>query len=312
MAALTSTRNDRPMRPIHAWISTRDVRDRIGRPSTEARFLLAVHTLCSLLLMFATVSAPSAHAQTPDTLNAAKKRGYLVIGTSGVKQGFSFRSEAGELQGFDIDLGREMARGLYGDPSKVQFVNVGAAERIPSLVSGRIDAIISTLSTFIERAAVIELSLPYCNSDYAAVVRADSSYQKNTDLNGKPVAAREAAELQKLILHAIPQAQFQGYRDDSASFTAFRQGRAEAYMDDQSAELFLLNRFPGEYRILVDQSNPLQRSQYAIGIRQGDQVFLNYVNQSLQWMKIVGALQEMHRRWLGTEELEPAWVRERY
>lgn len=267
-----------------------------------------------LLALVAGATVRVADAQAPEsTLQKVLKRGTVIIGTRSTTPGFAFKDEKGELVGFDIDLAREVAQGLFNDPSKVQFeVLPGGGDRIPALVSGRVDAVISQFSVFIERAQVADFTLPYCNADFSAIVKAGSPYKKNADLNGKMVATRQGAELEKLILKSIPKAKIQGYQEISDAFLALRQGRAEAAFNDHAGGLFIMHKFPGQFRVIVDPENALDRNQYSIGVRQGDQVWLNYLNWALIRMKLTGKLRELHMKWLKTSELEPAWVRERY
>ena len=259
-------------------------------------------------------SPVDAQAQAPEsTLQKVLKRGTVIIGTRSTTPGFAFRDEKGDLVGFDIDLGREIAQGLFNDPNKVQFEVVpGGGDRIPALVSGRVDAVISQFSVFVERAQVVEFSLPYCNADFSAIVKASSTYRKNADLNGKAVATRQGAELEKLILKAIPKAKIQGYPEISDAFLALRQGRAEAAFNDHAGGLFIMHKYPGQFRVILDPENALDRNQYSIGVKQGDQIWLNYLNWALTRMKLTGKLRELHLKWLKTADLEPAWARERY
>lgn len=247
------------------------------------------------------------------TLHKVLKRGHMIVGTRSTTPGFGFKDEKGELVGFDIDLSREIARGLFNDPTKVKFeVLGGGAERIPALTSGRVDTVVTQFSVFIERAQVIEFTIPYCNADFSAIVRANSPYRKNADLNDKVVVTRQGAELEKLILGAIPRAKVQMYPNLSDAFLAFKQGRAEAFFDDHSAGLFITRENPGQFRVISDPANPLDANQYSIGVKQGDQIWLNYLNWALLRMKLTGKLQAIHRKWLGTEELLPRWAREPY
>jgi polar amino acid transport system substrate-binding protein len=268
----------------------------------------------ALLALGAGATVRVADAQAPEsTLQKVLKRGTVIIGTRSTTPGFAFKDEKGDLVGFDIDLARELAQGLFNDASKVQFeVLPGGGDRIPALVSGRVDAVVSQFSVFIERAQVADFTLPYCNADFSAIVKASSPYKKNADLNGKPVSTRQAGELEKLILKAIPKAKIQGYPEISDAFLALRQGRVEAFFNDHAGGLFIMHKYPGQFRVITDPENALDRNQYSIGLRQGDQVWLNYLNWALIRMKLTGKLRELHMKWLQTAELEPAWVRERY
>jgi polar amino acid transport system substrate-binding protein len=260
------------------------------------------------------VMAPAtAAAQAPaagTSLRRILDRGHLIVGTRSTTVGFGFKDAKGQLVGFDIDLARELARGLFQDPNKVTFeVFAAGPERVSALVSDRADVVISQFSVFESRAQVVEFSLPYCNSDFSAIVRADSPYHKHKDLNGKNVTTRQGDELKALILGAIPDAKLSFYPNFSDAFLAFRQGRADAFFNDSAPARYIVREFPGQFRVILDPDNRLDVNQYSIGIKQGDQVLINYVNWSLSRMRLEGRLQALHRKWLESEELIPYWAR---
>jgi len=262
------------------------------------------------LLAPASPPALAQAAAASSGLKAILDRGRLVVGTRSTTIGFGFKDTKGDLVGFDIDLSREIAKGLLKDPNKVQFeVFPGGAERVPALVSGRVDIVISQFSVFESRAQVVEFSLPYCNSDFSAIVKANSPYKKNADLNGKTVTTRQGEELKDLILGAIPNAKVDMYPNFSDAFVAFRQGRAEAFFNDSAPARYIVREFAPQFRVILDTENPLDVNQYSIGIKQGDQILLNYVNWALVRMRLEGRLQALHRKWLESEELIPHWAR---
>lgn len=272
----------------------------------------------SLGLGAGALAAGAVAATTPARAQAAGEsalkrildRGHLIVGTRSTTIGFGFKDAKGDLVGFDIDLAREFAKGLFKDPNKVQFeVFPGGAERVPALVSNRVDIVVSQFSVFESRAQVIEFSLPYCNSDFSAIVRANSAFKTNKDLNGKTVTTRQADELKDLILSGIPEAKINMYPNFSDAFLAFRQGRADAFFNDSAPARYIVREFPGQFRVILDKDHPLDVNQYSVGIKQGDQVLLNYVNWALVRMRLEGRLQAIHRKWLESEELVPAWAR---
>lgn len=126
------------------------------------------------------------------------------------------------------------------------------------------------------------------------------------------MTTRSGAELEKLILGAIPQAKVEMYPNLSDAFLAFRQGRVEAMFNDHAGGIFLTRTYPGKYRVIVDLENPLDANQYSIGVRQDDLVWLNYLNWVLHRMALTGKLQAIHKKWLGTTDLVPGWARNAY
>ena len=271
------------------------------------QFFIATVALCLLVSIFSTRVA--AHPGE-SALKKALDRGHLVVGVRTTTPGFGFKNAQGEHVGFDVDLAREIANGLFGDPNKIKFeVLASGKDRIPALVSGRVDMVVTQFSVFTKRAQVAGFSLPYCNASLAAIVRKDAPYQKNADLNNKVVTTRQGSELEKLIVGAIPDAKVEMYPNLSDAFMAFKQGRAEAMFNDHAAGLFITNKEPGKYRVIADTENPLDADQYSIGVRQDDQIWLNYINWALIRLNLNGKLRGLHIKWLETTDLMPNWAR---
>ena len=63
-----------------------------------------------------------ATAQADGKLQEVLSRGKLVVGTGSTNPPWGFQDKAGKLAGFDIDLARIIAKGLFNDPGKVEFV----------------------------------------------------------------------------------------------------------------------------------------------------------------------------------------------
>src|SRR5258708_4503379 len=97
----------------------------------------------------------AAQAAPQSGLKRILDRGKLIVGTRSTTIGFGFKDAKGELVGFDIDLAKAIAKGLLNDEAKIEFeVFPGGAERVPALVSGRVDIVVSQFSVFESRAQV--------------------------------------------------------------------------------------------------------------------------------------------------------------
>ncbi len=90
--------------------------------------------------------APPATAQSTrqalsseSVIETIKKRGVIKIGLSLFKP-WSMRNKKGELVGFELDVGRQLAKDMGVE---VEFIPTSWDGIIPALVSGKFDAIIS-------------------------------------------------------------------------------------------------------------------------------------------------------------------------
>src|SRR5690606_39473975 len=62
-------------------------------------------------------------------LQEVLSRGKLIVGTGSTNPPWHFEDANGELQGMDIDMARLLAKGLFDDPTKVEFVKQAADAR---------------------------------------------------------------------------------------------------------------------------------------------------------------------------------------
>ena len=75
------------------------------------------------------------------------ERGSLICGVNHALPGFGAPNDAGEFEGFDVDICRAVAAAILGDASAVTYRPITAAERQPVLASGEVD-LISRNTTF--------------------------------------------------------------------------------------------------------------------------------------------------------------------
>jgi general L-amino acid transport system substrate-binding protein len=75
------------------------------------------------------------------TLQTVKDRGNLICGSNSQVPGFGYVDANGNFAGVDVDYCRALAAAIFGDPTKVEFRPVTAAERFTALQSGEIDVL---------------------------------------------------------------------------------------------------------------------------------------------------------------------------
>ena len=76
------------------------------------------------------------------TVDAIRRRGRVVVGIDQNNNLFSFRDPVtGELQGFVVDISREIVRDLVGDPNKAEFRLISEPDRIPAVQNKTVDIV---------------------------------------------------------------------------------------------------------------------------------------------------------------------------
>src|SRR5450755_3127094 len=133
-----------------------------GKPSPRREFL-RLGTIAAGAAAFAAAGAREAAAQaaTTSTLRTVLDRGKLVVGTGSTNAPWHFEDEKGELVGMDIAIARILAKGLFDDDKKVEYVRQDPAARIPNIVTGKIDITIQFMTVSANRAQLVNFTRPY-------------------------------------------------------------------------------------------------------------------------------------------------------
>ena len=90
--------------------------------------------------------AAYAQAAGDSLLRTVLDRGQLIVGTGSTNAPWHFEDEQGELVGMDIAMARILAKGLFDDETKVEFVLQDPAARIPNMVTGKVDITIQFMT----------------------------------------------------------------------------------------------------------------------------------------------------------------------
>jgi len=113
-----------------------------------------------------------AGAKAESTLDVVKRKGVLVAGVSDSAPPFGFVDWATEeIVGADVDMARAIAKRLCVG---LKIRTVTPANRIPELIDGNIDIILTTMSRSPERAALIDLSNTCVQTGQKFLVKAET------------------------------------------------------------------------------------------------------------------------------------------
>ncbi len=128
------------------------------------------------------------------------QRGFLIAGVQQDMQGFSFLDENLRLQGFDIDIVRDIAEAIFGDRERVVFRPLREADRVTNASSGQVDLVVATMTITCQRREEVDFSTVYYVAGQRVLVNRGSAVKGLDDLRGKPVcAARGTTSLGKIL-----------------------------------------------------------------------------------------------------------------
>ncbi|SEM48488.1 amino acid ABC transporter substrate-binding protein, PAAT family [Pseudomonas sp. ok272] len=241
----------------------------------------SLFTAC--VFLFTACASAMGVAQAADSkLDSVLKRGHLIVGTGSTNAPWHFQGADGTLQGFDIDIGRIVAKGLFNDPSKVEFVVQSSDARIPNLLTDKVDMSCQFITVTASRAQQVAFTLPYYREGVALLLPANSKYKEIEDMqaagDGVTVAVLQNVYAEELVHQALPKAKVDQYDSQDLIYQAINSGRADAAATDQSSIKYLMVQNPGRYRSPAYAWSP---QTYACAVKRGDQDWLNFVNTAL-------------------------------
>ncbi|MGL5514754.1 MAG: transporter substrate-binding domain-containing protein [Sporomusa sp.] len=246
-----------------------------------------------------TASAEEANAGSADnTLNRVLKNKKLVVGVLPDYAPWGYVNSSGDLEGYDADIANELAESL---DVEVEIVAIEAPNRVPSLASNKVDVIIACLTPTNERAKSVDFTIPYASAGLIPMVKADNdSIQSYKDLAGKTVAVVRGGTPELGVRAAIPDADIMTFDTIADAYNAFKQGQAEAFVEEDSYVFVEVKNNP-EYKAVGET---FSTELISIALRQGDQQWLNYLNNFLTNLRFTGRNAELYEKWFGHEPKE--------
>jgi polar amino acid transport system substrate-binding protein len=238
---------------------------------------------------------------TGSNLDRIVERGEIVVGVKADTPPFGFRDKDGELWGFDVDLTNAIAGRLGVKP---RFVPLTTAERIPALLSGKVDILAACMTITRERAREVDFSMQYFDTHQALLVSLGSPIKDYVDLAGKRagvVKGSTAMSLVKVVQPDVAVVAFDKYDDALKALTG---GEVEAIATDYIILAGLLQGRGDKLKIV----GQFGWEPYGIAMRQNDSKLRGRINEALQDMWDEGAFQRIHDNWFGEHGRFPTKV----
>lgn len=170
-------------------------------------------------------------------LSKVKARGHLNCGASQGIPGLSRPDEKGVWRGFDADVCRAVAAAVFGDASKVQYVPLNAAQRLPAVQTGEIDVLSRTTTiTFTRDMAIRFVAVTLYDTD-AVIVRRSMGVTDPKGLNQRTICLQGGGSLVENTLDEVEQEYGitlkRVYFDSTITARdTFFAGRCDAYVTD--------------------------------------------------------------------------------
>ncbi len=247
--------------------------------------------LTAVLLTVSLVLAACGGSDTADSLERVEEAGTFTVVGSGGYPPFNFIDDNGDVVGFDVDTGAEIADRLGVELDYVTSDWDGLTE---GLRAGRYDGILGSMAITDERLEIISFSIPYYYSGAQLIVHQESGITDPAEMEGKTIAVvtgtnfvRDAEELGAEVVL---------YQDDNATLMELISGRVDGVITDRLVALEAMGKLSGGDELVLT-GEILRLEQMAIAFNQDDTELMEKVNEILEDMHADGTLRAISEKW---------------
>jgi polar amino acid transport system substrate-binding protein len=219
----------------------------------------------------------------------------LVIGMEMNFPPFEMLDTNGQPAGVSVDMGRALGEYIH---RQVRFENIPFDGLIPSLKTGKVDLVISSMTKTEDRAKSIDFSDPYLAMGLSILANKNSSIQSIDDVD-KPtisVAVKKATTGHIYAIQHFHNAKLLIFSDAPTCGTEVAQGKADCMIYDQISIFQLWKSHQDTTRAIL---KPFQSEEWAIGIRKGNDALRQQVNAFLKQYKESGGFNELGNKYFG-------------
>ena len=203
---------------------------------TRARAAL----LLTALLLGGAIAAAQDNVILGPVTRAVLERGRLNCGANAQLVGFGVVNDAGEFEGFDVDICRAVAAALLGDANAVAYLPLGISERQAIMQSGEIDMMSRNTTWTLSRDADWGATFgPTTFYDGQGIgTRVEYGIATIEELDGASICVNQGTTAELNISDAVSARGLEitilAQPDIAAAWQAYVDGHCEAWTTDKS------------------------------------------------------------------------------
>jgi len=243
------------------------------------------------------------HMPAGSFMRTIQDRGRLIVGVDqntlllGYLNPFN-----GQIEGFDIDMLRQVAKAIFGDPNAIEVKAISSAQRIPVIQSQSVDIVADAMTINCERAREVAFTTVYYDAGQRIMVPSNSPVRSTRDLAGRKVCATVGStsieNIRKLAPRAIPYPV--PLRTDC--LVALQEGKADAISTDDA----ILYGFQAQDPYTKIVGPRFSDEPYGMAINKTHPDLVRFVNGVLAQTRSDGTWASIYQKWLGRVTHAPA------
>lgn len=223
----------------------------------------------------------------------------LVIGMELAYPPFETKDDKGNPMGVSVDLANALGE-FIGRPVKIENTNWDGL--IPSLQTGKVDVVISSMTITDERKEVVDFSIPYSRSYLGLLVNKESGISTVEDLDqeGKVIDVKKGTIGAVYAKKNLTKATVNALSSENAGVTEVLQGKADAFIYDQLT-IYRQNQQNKDKTDIVQI--PAQDSEdWGMVVKKGNTELLSQIDDFIKDYREKGGFDEITNKYMAEEK----------
>jgi len=227
-------------------------------------------------------------------VNSAEKP--LIVGMELQYPPFEMSDKDGTPSGVSVDLAKALGKYLGRE---VKIENIAWDGLIPSLKTGKIDLIISSMTITDERQKTIDFSIPYAQTNLAILTNKTSGVKSIEELNqkSKKIAVKKGTTGHIYANQYLKNADLLVFDKENAAVLEVIQGKADGFLYDQ---LTIYKNWANHKETTVALLKPFQENPeyWGMAIKKGNDELRERVNAFIKQAKSDGTFDALSKKYL--------------
>jgi len=251
--------------------------------------------LISHFLVLCLVTVTFTHNVWADDLDAVKKSGKIKLAMTGQYPPFNFVNDKNKVTGFDVEIGKEIAKriGVKAVPVTTAWDGI-----IAGLLANKYEVICGSMAITDARLKSIDFSSPYYRSGAQLFVSKKSKIKSIKDCNKKKIGVTLGTTFEKWVRKNVPDADVRTYKGVPDMILEAATGRIDGFITDKLVGAMAIKDKGAPVKLAGDL---LYEEKMGIALRKNNPKLKAKINEALAAMKKDGTYKKISVKWLGLD-----------
>jgi len=224
-------------------------------------------------------NTPSGSGAT-GVVGKAERDKKLIIGVKADQPGLGLQTGT-QYEGFDIEIGKIIAKGLGVDAANIEWKTTVSANREPFIQQGTVDLVVATYTINDDRKTKVSFAGPYFVAGQDLLVKTDSTITGPEQLAGKTVCSVTGSTTAKRIQDNYKETKLQLFDAYSKCLPLLENGQVDAITTDDIilAGYAAQTQYAGKFKLV---GKPFSTEPYGIGLKKDDKSSCEKINDILE------------------------------